>query len=182
VKFGYDHGMRQIIYSATASLDGYIARKDGSVGWITKDPDIDFRARFSGFDVILLGRKTHEIALKMSEGGPNPFAGWDSFVFSRSKAPGKRHGVEYITTPPVEFVAALRRHPGKDLWLMGGGELAAEFLREDLVDGIRVAVCPVLLGEGIPMFGSGFPERLFRFASQRVYPKSGIVEINYERV
>jgi dihydrofolate reductase len=175
--------MRQVIYAATASLDGYIARKDGAVDWIPKDPDVDFGAIFSRFDVILLGRKTHEIALSMSEAAQeNPFAGWEAFVFSRTKEPGKRHGVEYITTPPLELVKELRKRPGKDLWLMGGGELAAEFLEDDLIDGIRIAACPLLLGSGIPMFGSGFPERRFRFAAQRVYPKSGIVSIDYERV
>ena len=117
----------------------------------------------------------------MSAGQPNPFAGYETFVFSRSKKPGKRDGVEYITTPPIELVKELRKHPGKDLWLMGGGELAAEFLQDDLVDGIRIAICPLLLGAGIPMFASGFPGRQFRLSNQRVYPKSGIVEINYER-
>lgn len=172
--------MRQIIYSAAVSLDGYIARKDGSADWIPMDPEVDFGAMFSRFDVILMGRKTHEVTLAM--GGANPFVGMESFVFSRTKPAGKRDGAEYITTRPVELVRELRKFPGKDLWLMGGGELAAEFLREDLVDGIQVAVCPVLLGAGIPMFGSGFPQRQFRFASQRVYPKSGIVMIDYERL
>jgi dihydrofolate reductase len=176
--------MRQIIYSAAASLDGYIAREDGSVSWIPLDPEIDFGAMFSRFDVILMGRKTQEISLKMSEGseGANPFAGMESFVFSRSVEPGKRHGVEYVTASPVSLISQLRKSSGKDLWLMGGGELAADFLRADLIDGISIAVCPVVLGTGIPMFGSGFPERQFRFASQRVYSKSGIIAIDYERV
>ena len=177
--------MRQIIYAAAARLDGYIAKKDGSVGWIPMDPEIDFGAMFSRFDVILMGRKTHEVSLAIqaeSVGGPDPFAAMETFVFSRTKEPGKRDGAEYITTPPIELVKELRKHPGKDLWLMGGGELAADFLRDDLVDGISVAVCPVLLGSGIPMFGAGFPERQFRMAKQRVYQKSGIIEIDYERV
>lgn len=173
--------MRQVIYAAAVSLDGYIARKDGSFDWIPVDPEVDFAAMFSRFDVMFMGRKTHEVAVAAYAEGPNPYAGMESFVFSRSKAPGKRQGVEYITTPPVELVGEFRKQPGKDMWLMGGGELAVEFLREDLVDGIQVAVCPILLGSGIPMFRAGFPERQFRFAGQRLYPKSGIVMIDYER-
>ena len=170
--------MRQIIYAAAASLDGFIARPDGSATWIPEDPDIDFGAMFSRFDVVLMGRKTHEAALMMGDG--NPF-GMESFVFSRTKEPGKRDGVEYIDTPPVDLVGELRKHPGKDIWLMGGGELAAEFLKEDLIDGINLAVCPVLLGSGISLFAGGFPERQFRFTQQVAYPKSGIVMLDYGR-
>jgi len=175
--------MRQVIYSAAASLDGYIARKDGSVSWIPMDPEIDFGAMFSRFDVILMGRRTHEISLTLApEGGSNPFTGMQGYVFSRSKSPGERAGVEYTAKSPVELVSELRKQPGKDLWLMGGGDLAAEFLKQDLVDGISVAVCPILLGSGIPLFGSGFPERQFRMAKQRVFQNSGIIAIDYERL
>jgi len=170
--------MRQVIYSAAASLDGFIARPNGSADWIPSDPDVDFVALFQRFDTVFLGRKTHEEALKT--GGL--FSGLEAFVFSRSRPAGRHLGVEYYAKPPLELVLELRKHPGKDLWLMGGGDLAAEFLRADLVDGIQVAVCPVLLGSGIPMFGvGGFPERQFRLASHRLYEKSGIMMLDYER-
>ena len=170
--------MRQIIYSAAASLDGYIARLDGSADWIPEDPDIDLATLFSRFDTVILGRKTHDEAIKL--GGLPPDL--EAFVFSRTKSPGKRDGAGYLNSKPLELVAELRKHPGKDLWLMGGGELAAEFLEADLVDGIQMAVCPVVLGSGIPMFGARAPERKFRLANQRVYTKSGIVMLDYERV
>ena len=175
----YDRLMRQIIYSAAASLDGFIARTDGTADWIPPDPDVDFAAMFSRFDTILLGRKTYEEALKM--GGL--FPGMEVYVFSRSSPAGKHSGIEFVTGSPLELVLQLRKNPGKDLWLMGGGELAGEFLQADLLDGIQVAVCPVLIGSGIPMFGgaAGFTERRFRTASHRVYPKSGIVMLDYER-
>ena len=170
--------MRQIIYSAAASLDGYIARIDGSADWIPEDPDIDFTSMFSRFDTVLLGRKTHDEALRLGGLAPD----LEAFVFSRTQPPGKRDGAGYVNSKPLELVVELRKHPGKDLWLMGGGELAAEFLEADLVDGIQMAVCPVVLGSGIPMFGRRAPERRFRLANQRVYPKSGIVMLDYERV
>ena len=164
--------MRKIVYSAAASLDGYIARKDGSADWIPMDPEIDFGAMFSRFDCLLMGRKTFEITQKMATpGAPNPFAEMERHVFSRRLSKGE----------PLEIVIELRKRPGKDIWLMGGGELAAEFLKEDLIDGISVAVCPILLGSGIPLFAAGFPERQFRFTTQRTYPKSGIVMLGYER-
>ena len=170
--------MRQIIYSAAASLDGYIARRDGSADWIPEDSDVDFGAMFSRFDTVLLGRKTHDEALKL--GGTMP--GMEAFVFSRSKPPGRRDSAIFVNSRPLDLVVDLRKQPGKDLWLMGGGELASEFLQADLVDGIQMAVCPVVLGSGIPMFGTGAPERKFRLANQRLYAKSGIMMLDYERV
>ena len=64
---------------------------------------------------------------------------------------------------------------------MGGGELTREFLREDLVDGIQVAVVPVVLGGGVPLFAPRFAERQFQFSGQRVYRNSGIVMLEYVR-
>lgn len=174
--------MRQVIYAAAASLDGYIARLDGSVDWIPQDPDMDLGALASRFDVLLMGRKTFDVSRALvPEGEPNPLAGFETYVFSRAEPAGRRHDAEYTATSPGDLVRDLRKHPGKDLWLMGGGELVAEFLKADLVDGISVSICPVLLGRGVPMFGMGFPQRGFRLAAHRAYPKSGIVSLDFER-
>ena len=170
--------MRQVIYSAAASLDGFIASPDGTADWIPPDPDVDFASMFARFDTVLLGRKTYEEALKM--GGL--FPGLEAFVFSNSKPPDSAPNVEWVSGSPVALVADLRKRSGKDLWVMGGGELAGEFLKEDLLDGVQIAICPLLIGSGIPMFGAtGFPQRAFRLANHRVYPKSGIVMLDYER-
>ena len=174
--------MRQIIYSVAASLDGYIARSDHSFDWIPMDPEVDFAAMFKPFDVMLMGRKTFEITQReQPEGGQPLYAGMARYVFSKSSPAGKRHGVEFVNKPPSQWMNELREKPGRDIWLMGGGDLAGEFLREDLIDGISVAICPVVLGSGIPMFPAGFPQRQFRFVKQRVYQQSGIVMVDYDR-
>jgi dihydrofolate reductase len=127
---------------------------------------------FSRFDCILMGRKTFEISQTMADpNAPDPFAGMEQHVFSRTPAKGQ----------PLSVVREIRKREGKDIWLMGGGELAAEFLKEDLIDGISLAVCPILLGSGTPLFAAGFPERQFRFVKQRLYSKSGIITLDYER-
>ena len=172
--------MRQVIYSAAASLDGYIARADGSHDWIPMDPEIDFGAMFSRFDTVIMGRKAHDVTVAME--GPSPFSALETFVFSRSKKPGKHPGYEYREGSPGELIRELRKFPGKDIWLMGGGELARQFMAEDLIDGIQIGVIPVVLGGGIPLFGPGFRERQFQFAGQRLYAGSGIVMLDYERV
>jgi dihydrofolate reductase len=72
----------------------------------------------------------------------------------------------------------VKREPGKDIWLFGGGELASALLATGLVDTVEVAVCPVLLGSGVSLCGRVLMQRL-RLQQQRVYPKTGIVRLDY---
>ena len=88
--------------------------------------------------------------------------------------------MRFVNESPAKFVEGLRKKPGKDIWHMGGGELAREFLRADLVDEIRLGIMPVLLGEGIPLFPSGFPQREFSLTECRSYSK-GMVSLVYQR-
>lgn len=74
----------------------------------------------------------------------------------------------------------LRKHSGKNIWLMGGGELARDFLKEDLVDELYIGIVPVLLGEGIPLFPSGFPQREFSLLENKTFSK-GLIALSYAR-
>jgi dihydrofolate reductase len=102
------------------------------------------------------------------------------YVFSKSKPPGERNGVIFVDETPASFIGKLRKRPGKDIWLMGGGELARAFLSADLVDRLYLGVVPVLLGEGIPLFPSGFPQREFTLIENKTYSK-GLIALTYER-
>jgi dihydrofolate reductase len=79
------------------------------------------------------------------------------------------------------FVRSLKRRPGKDIYLGGGGELCRSFLQEDLVDEMFIGVGPVLLGDGIPGFPGKFPQREFRLAECKAY-SNGSVGLRYERM
>jgi len=74
----------------------------------------------------------------------------------------------------------LRKRPGKNIWLMGGGELARSFLEEDLVDELYLGIVPVLIGEGLPLFPSGFPQREFSLLENKTYSK-GLIALRYAR-
>jgi dihydrofolate reductase len=102
------------------------------------------------------------------------------YVFSRTQPPGKRNGVTFTSQSPETLIRELRQHPGKHIWLMGGGELAREFLKVDLVDELYLGVVPVLLGEGLPLFPSGFPQRNFSLVENKSYSK-GLITLRYER-
>lgn len=170
---------RNVVLAVAVSLDGYIARRDGSVDWLIDDPTIDLGAYAKVFDVVVAGRKTIDVE-RSSGGGGAPFGKMACFIFSRTRPAGKRSGAEYVNRSPGEFVRDLQALPGKDIWLMGGGELAREFLKEDLVDRMDLAIMPVLLGDGIPLFPAGFPQSNWMLASHEAHP-SGIIRAIYAK-
>ena len=144
---------RKVIVHIGASADGYIAGPDGDLGWLTSRPKPEGFYGMSAFmrsiDTTLLGRKTYEWSLRMG-------AKFDStsryVVFSRhAPPPDAPSGVEFVNGAIGPFVSRLREQPGKDIWLMGGGELIASFLDEQAIDEFVVSVTPVFIGDGIPL-------------------------------
>jgi dihydrofolate reductase len=172
--------MRKIVLGLGISLDGYIARPNGSVDFLFMPKDYSMAPFFATVDTAIMGRKTLEAGLKMS-GGSLPPSNTATYVFSRTKPPGEGDGWTFVNQSPAAFVAKLRQRAGKNIWLMGGGELARDFLKADLVDELYIGIVPVLLGEGIPLFPSGFPQRNFALIENKTYSK-GLIALKYRRV
>jgi dihydrofolate reductase len=173
--------MRKIIYGVGTSLDGYIARLDGSLDFLHLRPsNYSMAPFFKTIDVGLMGRKTYEVGVRMS-GGKFKSHGLRCYIFSRSLPEGERDGAIFVHEEPKRFVEELRKEEGKDIWLAGGGELAREFLKEDLVDELYLGIVPVLVGEGIPLFAPGFPQREFTLMESRTY-SGGLIALKYERM
>ena len=167
--------MRNVILGLGISLDGYIARPNGAVDFLFMPKDYSMAPFFATIDTAIMGRKTLDAA-----GGAFHEKSMVGYVFSRTQPPGKRSGVTFTSESPETLIRELREHPGKNIWLMGGGELAREFLKADLVDELYLGVVPVLLGEGIPLFPSGFPQRNFSLVENKSYSK-GLITLRYER-
>jgi dihydrofolate reductase len=168
---------RKVIYGVGISIDGYIARPDGAVDFLFMPKDYSMALFFNRIDVAIMGRRTYEVAKKM--GGAQ--GGLKTYVMSQSLPAGEREGMTFTAASPRELMSELRDQPGKDIWLMGGGELARAFLLEDLVDELYLGLVPVLIGEGIPAFPIKFAERQFRLISNKTFSQ-GLVELKYERV
>src|SRR5438067_7718960 len=111
--------MRRIRYQVATSVDGYIAGPKGEADWIIMDPDIDFRALFSQFDTVLIGRRTFE-GMARGKKKASAMPGMKTFVFSRTLQQQDYPKVTIIANHADETVAALRAEPGKDIWLFGG--------------------------------------------------------------
>lgn len=175
-KRGSESPARRVRYSVAMSLDGYIAAADGGYDWIVMDPEIDFAALYAEFDAFLMGRKTYEATAGMMGGGKK---GTTTLVFSRTLRQKDHKKVTIVADDPAAAVAALKAEPGKDIWLFGGGELFASFLDAGLVDGVEVAVVPVLLGSGVPLLGPTRAHTKLALTGHRVLKTSGIVQLTY---
>jgi dihydrofolate reductase len=144
---------RNVIVHIATSADGYIARPDGDLDWLTSRPAPEgfygMNAFMKSIDTKLLGRKTYEVGLRLG-------AKFDSktrtIVFSRHAPPADApSGVEFVSGAIGSVVRHLREQPGKDIWLMGGGDLIASFLDEQAIDEFVISVVPVFIGDGIPL-------------------------------
>lgn len=167
---------RRVRYQVAVSLDGFIAGPNGEYDWIVMDPSIDFNALYKEFDTVVMGRKTYDATAAQGGGGAMP--GLDVLVFSRTLPPATSPGVRILNDDPGAVVAELKKKPGRDIWLFGGGSLLRSLLDAGVVDTIEVAVMPVLLGAGIPLVQPGSATKL-TLADQKTLPASGIVVLSY---
>ena len=156
-----DADMRKVIFGGASSLDNFFARKDGSVDWLVWSDEVtelmnDFWPRI---DTIVMGRKTYDFAMASAPppvdgvDAENPYGDIKSYIFSRTLPPGPTiGGAEIIAEDAGEFVRKLKPQEGKDICVMGGGDLARSLFEAGVIDEIGFNIHPVLLGSGVPMF------------------------------
>lgn len=166
------------VYIAT-SIDGYIARQDGSLDWLDRvggfDEDYGFQDLLNSIDGLIIGRKTYEVATTV----PDPYPGKRVVVLSRS-LDSVREGMKLYRGDLRELLARLFREGIQHVWVDGGTTLS-QFLGAELVDTMTLSIIPVVLGSGIPLFSTIDKELPFRLLSSRSYP-SGLVQLHYERI
>jgi dihydrofolate reductase len=171
---------RSVIVHIGTSADGYIARPDGDLEWLTSRPKPEGFYGMSAFmrsiDTKLLGRKTYEVSRGM---GATFDAKTRTIVFSRHAPPADApSGVEFVNGAIGPFVSRLREQPGKDIWLMGGGELIASFLDEQTIDEFVLTVAPVFIGEGIPLIARRHRHLPLDLHSVERF-EDGVVQVHY---
>ena len=169
--------MRRVRYSVATSLDAFIAGPNGEYDWIPSDDAINFPAFFEKIDTVLMGRKTFEIAVSEDPSAANP--SMRTFVFSRTLQPSEFPGVTIVGDNASSIVSSLRAETGKDIWLMGGGELFRCLLDYRLVDTVEIGVVPILLGRGIRLLPEFLKSIPLKFRKSEAFP-SGIILLKYD--
>ncbi|SDF68758.1 Dihydrofolate reductase [Lentzea fradiae] len=184
--------MRKLVYYVAVTLDGFIAAEDGTYDGFLFEGDhmtgIDYpdavptQAREAlglrdtpnrHFDTVLMGRNTYEVP----GGLPSPYAHLRQIVVS-TQVTGTPSDVEVVRSDVAGRVAALKEEDGLDIWLCGGGKLAAELLPQ--IDALRLKIHPVLFGRGIPLFDGKAGITKFRRTDAQLF-ESGVSFMTYER-
>jgi len=171
---------RKIIVHIATSADGYIARADGSLEWLTSRPKpkgfYGIAAFMKSVDTMILGRKTYEAGLRL---GGKFDSGGRTIVFSRQAPPANiPASVEFVDHPIAPFVRRLREQPGKDIWLMGGGDLIASFLDQRAIDEFVLTMTPVFIGDGIPLIARRHRQLPLDLLSTQSF-EDGVVQLHY---
>jgi dihydrofolate reductase len=183
------HVDSRVTIHMAASLDGFIARKDGSVDWLeTSDEFADGHAMDREFveaflktiDCYVMGSRTYETALRFAGQG----LGWSygdkpTYVLTSRELPRLRDTVTFHSGDLAQFVNGQLRPTYRSIWFVGGGAVSGECLRLGLADEVRYSILPILIGDGIPFFDKLDKDVALHLAEVKAY-KNGMVELCYE--
>ena len=172
----------EVVYYVASSLDGYIATPDGGVDWLTPfqagGEDYGFADFYRSVDALVMGSRTYEVSLQL---GPWQAPDKPSWVFTRRELPIAHPSVTLTSKEPAPLLRELEEKGLKRVWLMGGGQLAAAFQADRLISHYIIAIIPVVLGGGIPLFGEASRRDSLTLSEVKSFP-SGIVLLSYEPV
>ena len=182
-------GDSRVTIHMAASLDGFIARRDGSVDWLetsdefagggTMDP-ATVEAFLQTIDCYVMGSRTYETALDFETKGFGwPYGDKPTFVLTHRELPQTRKSIEFYSGDLASLVNERLRPSFGSIWCVGGGAVSAECLRLGLADEVRYSILPILIGEGLPFFDSLDRDVPMHLAEVKAYA-NGMVELRYE--
>ena len=171
--------MRKVVYLVASSLDGKIAKEDGGFDCFPMEGEhvTEYLTSLKDFDDVLMGRNTYEVGTKV--GLTNPYPSMRGHVFSQSMEKSPDANVRLVKDDAAEYVRTLKNQPGRDIYLCGGGALAARLLEEKLIDELAIKLNPLLIGPGIPLFTKVKEPLLLKLISSKVYD-SGVLLLRYQ--
>ncbi|HKJ40782.1 MAG TPA: dihydrofolate reductase family protein [Sunxiuqinia sp.] len=173
--------MRKIKLYIAASLNGKIARPDGSVDWLEAIPvpqgsDYGYAEFLDSVDTTIIGNKTYQQLIGWDI--PFPYSGKKNYVLTRNQSPGKSDQVEFITSNHLEKIKEIKQQARKDIWLIGGGQVNTLLFNANLIDELLLFVMPVVLPDGIDLFEGAPDFKLLELTNSQTY-STGVVELRY---
>ncbi len=164
------------VFIAT-SVDGYIARRDGSIDWLAsverEGEDYGYKEFMSTVDTVVLGRNTYDFISKEPSW---PFQGKRVVVLTHRPAAAK-HGESFLAGKPEQVVDQLAKKGAKSVYVDGGNAVRS-FLAAGLIDQMTISMVPLVLGSGIPLFGEGIAENALVLEESRAF-STGLIRLRY---
>jgi dihydrofolate reductase len=168
--------MRKVILGVAVSLDSFIEGPNGEYDWCFTDQDYGLSTFFKRVDTVFVGRKTYEMSLGM-EGGGAGFPKLKEYIFSTTLDKVK-DGATLIKGNIKTEVEKIKKEKGKDIWLFGGASLTTSLMNLELVDELSLAVHPILLGHGKPLFINIKDRIKLTLVDTKTY-STGLVSLTY---
>lgn len=172
---------RQVILYIAMSLDGYIAKPNDDLSFLSiveKDgEDYGYADFVSTIDTVILGRKTYDWVMKQV--GEFPHADKNAYIITRTARPtiGK---TDFYTGDLTDLVRTLKSENGKNIFCDGGAEIVNELLKNDLLDEIIISVIPILIGNGTRLFKDDRPEQKLKLVNVKTFD-TGLTQLHYKR-
>ncbi len=174
--------MKRIILYIASSIDGRIATADGGIEWLDSisnpnHEDYGYEELLQSVDTIIMGNKTYQKILSFNI--PWPYPGKQTYVITHKAGPKDADAkeIEFITDDVYGKITTLKSQSGKDIWLVGGGQIDALLANENLIDEMRIFIAPTILGEGIPIFAGSTKPITWKLIECRHYDNGGVILI-----
>lgn len=172
---------RKVILYIAMSLDGYIAKLDDDLTFLSiveqEGQDYGYANFIETVDAVIVGRKTYDKVISM--GYDFPHSDKDAYVITRTERPAIGN-IKFYKDSLKDLVTALKRKEGKNIFVDGGAETVNELLKDNLIDEFYISVIPVLLGDGVSLFKKGRQEQALELVHTSHFEK-GLVQLHYVR-
>ncbi|MEM9823874.1 MAG: dihydrofolate reductase family protein [Bacteroidota bacterium] len=163
--------MRKIIYYVASSLDGYITGPNEDVsGFVSSGNGVaQYQADLQDFETVIMGRKTYEFGYRFGlQAGQAPYPHMQHYIFSDTLSFAEPNDQVVVKKLDIEAVLDIKQHAKTDIYLCGGGLFAGWLLEQELIDGLKLKINPLILGQGVKLFGDSSKQfRLKLEASER---------------
>jgi dihydrofolate reductase len=168
--------MRKLVLNLAVSLDGYIAGPNGEYDWCFTDDDYGMTDFLKSVDATIMGGKSYRLVAEYGQ----PYPEFTNYVFTRTSGESPYNNVVFVSEDIPGFVRSLKQQKGKNIWLFGGGEIIHPLIQENLVDELMLAIHPILLGAGLPLFKNLDERKKLRLSDTITYP-TGLVQLIYKQ-
>lgn len=172
---------RKIILYIATSLDGYIAKPNDDLSFLSivqqDGEDYGYADFVKSVDTVILGRKTYDWI--MTQVPEFPHADKNSYIITRTarQSIGK---TSFYTGNLKELILRLKSAQGKNIFIDGGAEIVNELLKENLIDEFIISIVPILVGNGTKLFKDGRPQQNLELVSTKQFEK-GLTQLHYKR-